>query len=243
MTCQVSAVRQSGRPQRAAERRARARHGGRPWLGQQGFLALGQRPGGRCSPVLQLRQPGRRPDQRRDGPQAQGDPHRPGAAPGRLVDRHRDQRADDRAGRHRGQVHPDQQPGPFWPAALDQARQQHVHQRDRPAGQDGAGEQQRAGGSAAHRQAASQQDQGRAQDTFLAERPAQRRGDPGEQPEAQHRDGGQEGLAGRGQVHRGVQLGEQRRQAGDRGPQVESEDEDPGYQQAQSGAANRGTDW
>ncbi len=45
-------------------------------------------------------------------------------------------------GRQGHQVQPDQQPGPVRPPSLDQARQQHVHQRDGAAGDHRAGQQQ-----------------------------------------------------------------------------------------------------
>ena len=202
VTCQASACRYTWRP--------RAPAGGRDR--RQAARGPGVEP--------QLRQPAQRRGQRRERPQAQRQRHR---AAGQLVDRDRDQRAGDRPGGQAEQVDPDQQPGLLRPAPFGQAGQQHVHQRDRGARDGRAGEQQAAGQRAAQQQPGGQQHQRGAEHPFLAEPAAERRGHPGAHAEGQHRQRGQRGQRRVGQVQAGGQFREQRRQAGDGGPQVEGQ--------------------
>ena len=107
------AERRHARPSGAADASRRGRCG---WPMRAGELA---RP--------QLRQPEQRRQRRRGGQPAEGDQDR---AAGGLPERHADHRADDRAGRQGGDVEADEEARPLRPAPLDQAGEQHVHDRD-----------------------------------------------------------------------------------------------------------------
>jgi hypothetical protein len=222
VTCQVSALRHSAAGAQPRERdglRAAHRYGRRRGRGpgRRGEAELGRPQGGG--------------EQGRDGPQAEAQADRPGAAAGGLEHGHRDERGYDGARRQGQQVEADEQAGPLGLAPLDQAGREHVEQGDRAARDDRAGEQQDAGRDGAQRQAGGQQDQGGAEHALLAEAAGQRRAGAGEHPEAEHRDGGQDGLPGRRQVQGTVQLREERRQAGDGRPHAGRQGEDPGDQQ------------
>ena len=151
-------------------------------------------------------------------PHAEGQPHRTARA---AVQRHAEQRGQDRARGQHGQVDADEQPGPLRPAPLGHAGQEHVEDGDGARRQRRAGEQHDPGRHAAQQQARGEQDQRHQQDHFLAVAPVQPGGEGGDHAEADHRGRGEQGQRGRRQVQAGLQVGEDRRQAGDRGTQVQ----------------------
>ncbi len=169
---------------------------------------------------FQLRQPQQRRQRRRGGQPAEGEQQRAAAG---LPERHADDRARDRADRQRGDVEADQHPRPLRPAPLDQAGQQHVHHRDGGPGEDRAGEQQGRRRGRAEHQARRQRDDRGEQHPLLAEPPGERGGEAGDDAEADDRGRRQDGDRRAGQAEPGLQLGEDRRQAGDRAAQVEAE--------------------
>ena len=203
VTCQVSAYRYTLTPVRAAagRRAAAVRRGRRAavrYLSWGSHSSTASAAGAAHTPSASRTEP---PELRYSG--------------------HAEQRGQDRAHGQGGQVDADEQPGPFRPAPLGHAGQQHVEDGDGARRQRRAGEQHGPGRHAAQQQARGEQDQRDQQDHFLAVAPVQPGGEGGDHAEADHRGGREQGQRGRRQVQLGLQVGEERRQAGDRGTQVE----------------------
>ncbi len=168
--------------------------------------------------------------QRRQRPQPQGEPgpsrRRTGTPAPRSASRGSPPRPWQ-AGRR-----PISRPARPGSATLDQAGQQHVHQRDRATGHHSAGEQHGSGQQAprASKPAASS-NRAASSTRSSPNRRRQRGSHEREHPEAEHRGGSERAIATDGQVQRRCQFREDRGQAGDRGAQVEREREDAGHEQ------------
>jgi hypothetical protein len=124
---------------------------------------------------------------------------------------------------------------------------QDVADGDRRAEEHGACVQRRERPAGAHQEADDQQPQRRQQRAFDADPPGQRRGQRRDQAETQHRQRGEDPGGGGGEPLLGLDLGEHRRHADDRGPQVRGDQHDrhadpPRRRRHRPGGPRRGVD-
>ena len=148
-----------------------------------------------------------------------------------VQDRDGERRAEDRAEVERGQVDRQQHAGTLGVAALDEAREQHVQQRDRAGGDDRPREQQVGGDETADEQADGEDRRRDREDPLLAEAACRRRGEQGEGAEAEQRDRRQQADQPRREAEEALEVEEDRRQAGHRGAEIERQRENADHEE------------